>query len=99
MVQYRQCSGKHLPYEKAKAIIEREITNNTKREQMLYCLKKASSDACLNVAADDCMSEFNISKKVLNRLYRDFDKLDVNVLTFKKDSKIKTLPSFRSLLV
>ena len=93
------CKGQYLPYEKAKAKIEKEITDDTKKEQMMYLLKKASSDACLNVAADDCMSEFSISKKVLNRLYRDFDKLDVNVLTFKKDSKIKTLPSFRSLLV
>lgn len=91
------CQGKHLPYEKAKAKIETEITDDSKKEQMLFLLKKASSDAYLNVAADDCRKELDISKKVIDRLYNDFDKLDVNVLTFKKDSKIKNLSSFRSL--
>ena len=82
-------------HEKAKAMIEREITDDTKQEQMLYFFKKASSDACLNVAAEKCMNRFGISKKVIKRLYKDFDKLDLNVLTFKKDSKIKSLNSFR----
>ena len=91
------CSGKILPYEKAKAIIEREITDDTEQEQMLYLLKKASSDACLNVAAEKCMNRFGVSKKVIIRLYKDFDKLDLNVLTFKKDSRIKSLNSFRNL--
>ena len=93
------CKGQYLPYEKARAIIEREISDQVKKEQMLYFLKKASSDACLNVAADACMKEFSITKKVLDRLYKDFDKLDVNVLTFKKDSKTKYLSGFRSLSV
>ena len=93
------CNGKHLPYEKAKAIIERQINDETKQEQMLFMLKKASSDACLNVAAEECMNRFGITGKVIKRLYKDFDKLDVNVLTFRKDSKIKNLPSFRFLLV
>ena len=93
------CQGKHLPYEKAKAKIETEIVDDAKKEQMLFLLKKASSDACLNVAAEKCMTRFGITKKVIKRLFKDFDKLDLNVLTFKKDSKIKNLNSFHDLLL
>ena len=67
---------------------------------MLLLLKKASSDACLNVAAGDCMKEYDISKKMLSLLCRDFDKLGASIEPRQNTGYVPACPPFyhRSLL-
>lgn len=45
------------------------------------------------------MVEYGMGKKEMEKLLTKFDKVDVNPITFKKDSKMKELPGVRKVLL
>ena len=93
------CDGKHLPYQKAKRRIEKKITNKKTQEQMLYLLEKTSRSNTLRHAIEKTQEKYSIGKKGMKSLLKQFDEINVNPVTFQKDSKIKSAESFRKMLL
>lgn len=93
------CDGKHLPYQKAKRRIEKEITNKKTQEKMLYLLEKTSRSDTLDHAIKKTQERYRIGEKGMKSLLKQFDAIQVNPITFRKDSKIKKVESFRKMLL
>lgn len=93
------CDGKHLPYQKAKRRIEKEITNKKTQEKMLYLLEKTSRSDTLDHAIKKTQERYRIGEKGMKSLLKQFDAIQVNLITFRKDSKIKSAESFRKMLL
>ena len=93
------CDGKHLPYQKAKRRIEKEITNKKTQEKMLYLLEKTSRSDTLDHAIKKTQERYHIGEKGVKSLLKRFDAIQVNPITFRKDSKIKKVESFRKMLL
>ena len=93
------CDGKHLPYQKAKRRIEKEITNKKTQEKMLYLLEKTSRSDTLDHAIKKTQERYRIGEKGVKSLLKRFDAIQVNPITFRKDSKIKSAESFRKMLL
>lgn len=83
------CDGKHLPYQKAKRRIEKKITNKKTQERMLYLLEKTSRSDTLDHAIKKTQERYRIGEKGMKSLLKQFDAIQVNPITFRKDSKIK----------
>lgn len=93
------CDGKHLPYQKAKRRIEKKVTNKKTQEKMLYLLEKTSRSDTLDHAIEKTQDRYSIGRKGMRSLLKQFDAIDVNPITFRKDSKIKKVESFGTLLL
>lgn len=93
------CDGKHLPYQKAKRRIEKEITNKKTQKKMLYLLEKTSRSDTLDHAIKKTQERYRIGEKGMKSLLKQFDAIQVNPITFRKDSKIKKVESFRKMLL
>lgn len=93
------CDGTHLPYQRAKRMIEKKIMNHKTQEQMLYLLEKTSRSNTLRHAIEKTQEKYSIGKKGMKSLLKQFDEINVNPVTFQKDSKIKKLQSFRKMLL
>lgn len=92
------CAGSHWRYPEAKKLIEAADLSAKKKEQMLFLLKKASRCRSLTAAVEQLQRECRISTKGMKRIWREFDRLDVNPITLPKQSKLFQFPSFRTIL-
>ena len=93
------CVGRHLPYPTAVKEIQEKVADEELREKMLFLLNKASRSDSLSMAMEKTMVEYGMGKKEMEKLLKKFDKVDVNPITFKKDSKMKELPGVRKMLL
>lgn len=93
------CIGRHLPYPTAVKEIQEKVADDMLREKMLFLLNKASRSDSLSVAMEKTMVEYGMGKKEMEKLLKKFDKVNVNPITFKKDSKMKELPGVRKMLL
>lgn len=92
------CTGSHWRYPEAKKLIETADLSGKMKEQMLFLLKKASRCRSLTAAVEQLQREYRISTKGIKRIWREFDRLDVNPITLPKQSKLSQFPSFRTIL-
>ena len=79
--------------------IQEKVAEEGLREKMLFLLNKASRSDSLSAAMEKTMVEYGMGKKEIEKLLKKFDKVDVNPITFKKDSKMKELPGVRKMLL
>ena len=93
------CVGRHLPYPTAMKEIQEKVADEVLREKMMFLLNKASRSDSLSMAMEKTMVEYGMGKKELEKLLKKFDQVDVNPITFKKDSKMKELPGVRKMLL
>lgn len=93
------CVGRHLPYPTAVKEIQEKVADEELREKMLFLLNKASRSDSLSMAMEKTMVEYGMGKKEMEKLLKKFDKVNVNPITFKKDSKMKELPGVRKMLL
>lgn len=93
------CIGRHLPYPTAVKEIQEKVVDEELREKMMFLLNKASRSDSLSAAMEKTMMEYGMGKKEMEKLLKKFDKVDVNPITFKKDSKMKELPGVRKMLL
>ena len=93
------CVGRHLPYPTAVKEIQEKVADEELREKMLFLLNKTSRSDSLSMAMEKTMMEYGMGKKEMEKLLKKFDKVDVNPITFKKDSKMKELPGVRKMLL
>ena len=91
------CTGKHLPYQKAVKEIENQVNQPDIREKMLYFLEKASRSNNLCHAIEKTKEQYHLGRKGIDRLLKRFDEVDVNPITFQKDSKIKKFLCLRDM--
>ena len=93
------CVGKHLPYPTAMKVIQEKVADEVLREKMLFLLNKTSRSDSLSMAMEKTMVEYGMRKKEMEKLLKKFDKVDVNPITFKKDSRMKEFPGIRKMLL
>ena len=91
------CTGKHLPYQKAVKEIENQVNQPDIREKMLYFLEKASRSNNLCHAVEKTKEQYHLGRKGIDRLLKRFDEVDVNPITFQKDSKIEKFLCLRDM--
>ena len=91
--------GRHLPYPTAVKEIQEKVDDEELREKMLYLLNKTARSDSLSTAMEKTMVEYGMGKKEMEKLLKKFDQVDVNPITFKKDSKMKELPGVRKMLL
>ena len=93
------CVGRHLTYPTAVKEIQEKVADEVLREKMMFLLNKASRSDSLSMAMEKTMVEYGMGKKDVEKLLKKFDQVDVNPITFKKDSKMKELPGIRKMLL
>ena len=92
------CSGAHLRYEDAATVVQK-IKKETRREQMLYLLRKMSDAATWDSAARKWKEFYtDVTDKQIKTLYGKFDKLGINPITLPNSSTIAQLPPIPHLV-
>ena len=93
-----RCNGRHLPYDVAERIIRKEVDSSIDRERMLYFMNKVSNSFTYGTAMRKTMEYFKMSKSAFMRMERLFNEINVNPITFIKNSDTKSIDSFCKVL-
>ena len=87
-------TGQHLPYQKAVAKIKTEA-NEKYREAMVLLLEKTSRLKNYTRAKEETKKIFKLGERNIRYLIDEFNRINVNPITMKKDAKTKCVECLR----
>lgn len=79
-------------------MVEKNITNKSTKEWMLYLLRKVSDSRDLSSAMDKLKDEFGLKSHQCERILKRFAKLGINPITLPSTVCFDTLPNLITVL-